>query len=345
MAEITPAIEQPIEPTLPSLPTHGRPITTRQKIALGAAALAAATTAAGCEFFPFFASKTNPSASPSAIVEQSSSPIPTPISSENPTIAIPSKSPTKSQSETPSATPSPVESPTATPTPTKTPEASASVEPASKLEKDLQSWLDGTYPIPKLFTFTGSTKALPINTIEDPSALAGVEYHHSSSTYQGIFLGYEVVNNHLIVYWGEKDAKNVPYYFASTEGDISDPNFFNYAATGITDPLGAGDGASYNYPDIVNFLRNAIGKDCAFNLYSENVGTNSDPKFTTMLDEINNQAAFTHDFNRFSSNAGWVGSYKSSPYHTEASGIINQRIKPTNFDATKIPYLQVVKTR
>ncbi|HUD09264.1 MAG TPA: hypothetical protein VMR77_00450 [Patescibacteria group bacterium] len=164
MAEVTPAIEQPTEPTLTSLPAKGRPITTRQKVALGIAGLATAVTAAGCDIFPFLTSKATPNSSPSATVEQSSSPVPTPISSENPTIVIPSKSPTKSPSATPSAAPTETAKPTSTAT--KTPEVTAI--PDTALGKALKQWLSekGNTGIPtgKEWTQFGKKQGLSLST-------------------------------------------------------------------------------------------------------------------------------------------------------------------------------------
>jgi hypothetical protein len=81
------------------LPAKGRLVATRQKIALGIAGVAAAIAAVGCGASP-------PSvAAPSAVEQQSHSPIPTPLDSEHPTIPAPATSPSVGPAVSPTEAP------------------------------------------------------------------------------------------------------------------------------------------------------------------------------------------------------------------------------------------------
>src|ERR1035437_1342249 len=91
-----------VQPQPDALPEHGRKVSFRAKLALTVAGVA--TAVSGCAF-PFFApgAKGENSPAPSGIVETSNLPIPTPISSENPTIVVPTASPSEKPTPKPSA--------------------------------------------------------------------------------------------------------------------------------------------------------------------------------------------------------------------------------------------------
>ena len=138
--EHNPAMDQQptdaVEPKLPSLPTHGR--RTGLRFALGTTITG--LVVAGCEVLSGLGIPVGPKASeppsptPSGIEQQSNSPIPTPISSETPTIIIPTASPTQ--------------------------EATPTLSPEQQLQKTFDHWLDPTTPLPDLtrFYFSDSSK-------------------------------------------------------------------------------------------------------------------------------------------------------------------------------------------
>jgi hypothetical protein len=252
-------------------------------------------------------------------------------------------------------TPSITESLRAIPTPVTTTTSSgasiglapvSSPEPSTKLDSDLANWGTTNYPTPNLYTFSGSTTALSLNIWADPTALTQNETMGVYSYYQGVLLGYEIVNNHLLAYFGQDDVENNFYYFPVNLGDISNPLAILVVTPGIVTPLSKGVPVLYQYPQSLYYLNENLGAADIFMLDSEphSMAGVTEPNLTKLYTEINNQAAFTHQFNRFSSYAGFSGDYHASPDYPQFKGLLNHRIGADGLTLSQIPYLNSLET-
>jgi hypothetical protein len=135
---------------------------------------------------------------------------------------IPSLEPTRS--------PEPTETPTPTPSPTPT-DGFQTLKPdytppppeaiKSKLEKNLDAWTSGQLKISKDKLFTNiENKKAPLN-------VAVVEHFENGDpviTYQGVFLGSESVDGHLIAYIGHKDKMGENYFVPLNLGKLDTKN-------------------------------------------------------------------------------------------------------------------------
>jgi len=300
----------------------------RKTIAVGVLSVATALAAASCDI---------------PVIGQSpgSSSTPTPAETATPTPSEATGSPI------PKITIAPTETPSVTPEPTVPygSENPSTPEPAAKLDIDLKSWLDGTYKMPKILPYQGDYD--PINITAGVPAVADGIAQNAGFVYQGVALGYEIIDNHLIVYWGQKDKKNTPYYFASNYGDIANPQYMAFTASGLSKVLDQGKLAIYDYPTIIYFLNShAIGKANVFIPYTNQLTPeSSDPNINKIEKEVNAQVNFSRDFCYFSAYAGWTGSYKKSPYYQKVKNIINQQVTATNFNPTEIPAIDMIETR
>ena len=222
----------------------------------------------------------------------------------------------------------------------------SSPEPSTKLDADLANWGTTNYPTPVLYTFSGSTTPLALNIWADPAALAQNEGRGVYSYYQGVMLGYEIVNNHLIAYFGQADAKNNFYYFPVNLGDITNPLAILVVTPGITTALSKGNPVLYQYPQNLYYLNENLGAADIFMLDSEahSMSNVSEVNLQKLYTEINNQATFTHQFNRFSSYAGFTGDYHTSPDYPQFKGLLNHRVSAGGLDLGQIPYLNSLET-
>jgi hypothetical protein len=222
----------------------------------------------------------------------------------------------------------------------------SSPESSAKLDTDLAAWVGTNYPTPALYTFSGSTTALSLNIWADPGALTQNETAAVYSDYQGVMLGYETINNHLIAYFGQADTKHNFYYFPVNLGDLTNPLVILVVTPGITSALSKGNPVLYQYPQSLYYLNENLGAADIFMLDSEPHSMSGvvEPNLQKLYTEINNQAAMTHQFNRFSSYAGFTGDYHTSPDYPQFKGLLNQRVSATKPNFSQIPYLNSLET-
>ena len=218
----------------------------------------------------------------------------------------------------------------------------------AELADSLKRWLGGKYPIPQLYTFNDGGP-LPINITVSEKGLANNESINSSSAYQGVFLGYEIIDLRLIGYFGLKDHAGVPYYIAVNDGDITNPKAVLAVNTGISSAysmLGQYH-FLYRYSDgnTYTFLNNNIGAGELFNFqHSYPIGAITDPALLAMLTEINGQADFSKAFNHFSEYPAWTGRYTNAPTYSQFTSLISHRVT-SGFDTGKVPFLNSIYKR
>ena len=114
--------------------------------------------------------------------------------------------------------PSPSPTPESTiPTESFAPSTPAPIESASALEQTLTDWVDGKIKVPKakMFLLPDGEKAR-LNVIDSQPQPS--EWY---PTFQGYFLGTQVVDNHLIAYIGSQDGKGNNYFVPLNIGDLN----------------------------------------------------------------------------------------------------------------------------
>jgi len=210
---------------LPSLPTHGRPLSFRKRLTLGVAAPIIAVTMAGCAKFGIPNPFSSGEAPNSSATEPSNSPVPTPYSSENP-IVVPSPTPFQTfQGET--LGPTPATSPSVAP---GTPEVSASPDAHEQLVAKLNAFVEGknvdgtpfAFPtdLTKRFFVNGVTAELAPFNIVDKDVNLNQEF--AGVNFQGYLLGEEEVTD------SQTNVKSLvaDVGFESKSTDPNEKNFY-----------------------------------------------------------------------------------------------------------------------
>jgi hypothetical protein len=202
-------------PLPPHVGPHRRTIGLRELVvAGGVVATVGAGIAVGANLLrqPSQGPDTSP-AIPGVIVGPSNSPVPTPFSTENPTVTLP---PSPTTEITPTSTP-----PEATPEPTQN---------LAELDQRLQDWVNGKIKVPdsKLFVVNKDDKTKePLNLL-----IGEKESGRWSAEFQGYVLGQEITKDktgidHLVVYMGQKDKKGNHYFIPVNVGRL-DGDFASY---------------------------------------------------------------------------------------------------------------------
>jgi hypothetical protein len=229
----------------------------------------------------------------------------------------------------------------------------SSPEPTTKLENDLGDWIarsywvidGGSHKLPKmfpaLFSVKGVKRPYPLGIVDDPK--------HTGSpvieAYQGILLSYTTVDDHMDVLFGVYDRQGEPYYFNSNLGDITNPWFVLPVSTGNSDEnMTDGKGGVYSYPGAITYLNDHVGQAFGLNLCGGKTPDVADPNGAKIVAEIDAQAAFTQSFDDYNQQADWVSSYRTAPNYQEFMSIVNVLVSPTDFDPTKIPFLDMLGT-
>ncbi len=341
MAEFSPNLEQivntaPPTDTLPALPTHGRQPSVGKRTALALAGLATVLSgvAAKCNLWP----SGSPDNSPS---------IPPPVNSRpSPTGGLPSmQTPLETQSPDlpPSPPPSETPKPVVTPNTTFGSEAPSTPEPSAELNKILESWLDGTYKIPPLFNALQGTKVVPtetVNVLADESTYKSSLDHNSNLIFQTVVLGQEVVDNHLIVYLGQRDKAGNRYYFGASLGNVTDQHFFTGVCSVDYITSSWGNYTKYPYPDVVTFMKGKYDTSMLIQLFTRTFPADyqwPDSSWNNWGNEMTAQRDFSLGLEEFSVAAAG-GSYKSASNYGSYASFINHRV--TTFDATTTPFIE-----
>lgn len=264
-----------------------------------------------------------------AIVEPSNSAIPTPFPTENPTVTLP-------PTPTPEVTPTPTAEPTLKPT-----------ENLTALEKTLNSWVDGSYKMPELFkySYNGKTAALNIG-FSDLKAFNNLDLSTTWFSYQGVLLGQQVVDGHLVAYIGQKDSRGNRYYFP-----------MNVRKTDAILPVTISEAPYYmDANDSGNFIfatptqaqqkiEKNIGRSFRFSVYSGDLPTDIDPKLypPQSLAEVRSQLKFSRDFERASLLANTGEPYWTAFGSSEFKWLINNVV--TKVNPAAIPYAAELAVR
>lgn len=168
------------------------------------------------------------------------------------------------------------------------------------------------------------------------------EASNSPLMYQGVLLGYEIIDSnnqkHAIEYIGQKDINKKNYFIAvNADGDINNPSFKFPVVTGIDDVLHMNTGQQklYDASQLIDELNKLINHAI---LFTPDDQSYDNPDNKEVINELNAQAQFTHDFNHFSAYAGWEGSYTKAPNYPEFAKYINAKVN-SDTDFANVPFL------
>lgn len=133
----------------------------------------------------------------------------------NPTVTLPP--------ETPSPTPE-----TTIPTESFAPATLAPTEKLSVFKQKLEDWVDGKIKVPDSKKFTIHGKPAILNIIDNKPQPFETWY----PTYQGYYLGSQIIDNHLIAYIGQQDGTGNNYFVPLNIGELNK----GYIVSAFEDP-------------------------------------------------------------------------------------------------------------
>jgi hypothetical protein len=307
------------------------------KLAGGAIAVTAINAA--CNSTP-----KKPAISPHVSTEESLSPIPalTPEPTRSTETSLePDQSMQPSHSQESNPTPSA--------TPGKSPDAHEIQTP--DLENILSEWQNhGTYKnkAPKLFPQSWDSKPGPLNILGSRTnpGLKDIPWNNEIFAYQGLLLGAETVDNHLVAYIGLKDrgGKGTPYYIALNAGTLDNKYPVEIAKAGsFTDSKIINDWFLADCAQTEENIQNNIGKSVLFYLATMDLLPPAQPGSNYDFSDIIAQKTYAREFDIYSMHVASGDSYKTAPGARKFAQIINKRV--TKVNPSKLPIVATLSVR
>lgn len=256
---------------------------------------------------------------PGGIVKPSASPIPTPSITIPPSLeALPSPTPQETI---------PIESfEPSTPAPT---------ESISVLEQRLNDWVDGKIKVPDSKRFKIHGKPAILNIIDNKPQPWETWY----PTFQGYFLGFQFVDNHLILYIGQQDSKGKNYFIPTNIGELNkgyiqavfeDPNRSVF-------PTGTADVKLIPNEQFQKIMTRKFKDETGVFILFPYVPSVVDP--TVNAQEARDQVEIVRQFSNWSIAVAKDKSYTDSALFRKyplVKNLINKRV--TSFNSNEMPY-------
>lgn len=325
-----PTVDIPLggKPVIEPRPTPKRRKHTLRNTVMGVAA--AGVTFAGIGLAINRAGQENPQPTkePGGIVVPSEKPTPTPFPIEKPTITLP---------------PTPTPTPTPKPTPTqRVPDYSFLPEPSKTpdtktLQQRLEDWRTGQTKIPDNKRFTQFGKPLILNLLNEDLNFLEKSQKIKFAYFQGYLLGEEIVDNHLIVYWGLENKINTGErdFIAVNYGDITVDHYrVAIMKKGTSYDSQPTSGFQLNLDKFYQFLQQKTGTTFLFTLYPNSRFT--DPILPTDAAdqlELNAQSKIADELTKWAFATSHGQSFEMSD---NLKSIVNKRI--ISFDKDTIPH-------
>jgi hypothetical protein len=263
---------------------------------------------------------------------------PEPIDTESPMVTLP----TKTALPTPiiEATPTPETTTTTEPTPylpaySMPPESSQKPE-TTTLEQRLNDWVNGKITVAKDNRFTSGKTPLILNFLDGNLGVLNSNRDLKYADYQGYLLGDEVVDNHLIAYFGLEDIKNNKFFIPVNYGDITKEQYKTgiFKKGDVFDYVGTYISYVIDLKNLNQLFQQDNGKTFLFTLFPDTIF--KPPALPTDLADIyefNAQSGLADKFVRWSFITGNKNSYlNTSTEKNLTEYVINKRVTIFNKD-------------
>lgn len=165
---------------------------------------------------------------------------------------------------------------------------------------------------------------------------------------QAVFLGYEITDNHIVGYLGQRDARGRFYYFPFNGGNTTVSGWYTPFSVGISYTADQGTGFVLGFPDNANRLGALIGQPVLVKLgakpqfggkpYPSQVQAwiSAHPDLQGMIDEQDAAVTFASKLLLLSADAYSTGLATSTDYPTFSSWI-NSRVTTVQVDRLPVP--------
>ena len=210
---------------------------------------------------------------------------------------------------------------------------------SAELDARLSAWLSGSTPLGKTFWSLGPTRFGAIDAAGVP-----LKQEDQGALYQGLLLGEETVDDHLIAYFGMQDGIDGRFYLPVNIGDLRHPTYscFPYIVL-------AGDETGIDYPgwkqeyrrwylrleDCDHWLRASNGLTFMFTLVINRTGWTSSPYYS--LPEAKAGESITTSFVRWSNGLALrKTTLAADPPTGRVNMLVDRRV--SSFDATLLPF-------
>jgi hypothetical protein len=158
-----------------------------------------------------------------------------------------------------------------------------------------------------------------------------------------VFLGYEIVDHHIIGYCGQKDARGRGYYFPFNGGDVDSLMPVTFVVSGISSIFQQGTYQLLGYPQNAAFFDSIEGQAITIGFAATGLMTLPNPVVQSWMDEYNSSVPYELQLFTMDAYAGWSASLTSAKYYSQVAPYINHRV--TVFDPAHLAYPNPIGAR